>query len=415
MNETFAVTVPKPTWDTSAVLRRKCACGGSSSGKCADCQNKKSRNSIAVAPDIAPSTAHNLRSSEPHSHLQSGPFPAPRFGHDFSRVRVHADAADLGVPHVALLANELRSTVRDHRGSALSRFLLPANRPRLGEPQHANKSLSPVDLDHARSIGLDWGSRVAAKVFRTEAKVSVGATDSARAPYPKTREVDDPGDPDDPTLSAINGLTGCNLTLGLPWLIVTNPRCTAPCTLLHESTHFWDIAPCCVKAGIAYRAAPSAGKAAVAAAWGSWIGANRPWFECRAYRVSQTCGTALNTMALCWAPKSLVGKILVATGAATGAIVGSQVLGGAGAVAGGATGLAGGPAAPVTVPVGAGAGFITGELLGFLGGAGIGALAGGAAEALRRACCEAVAKYRSTAASKISKYCGAAGPTPCPF
>jgi len=228
-------------------------------------------------------------------------------------------------------------------------------------------------------------------------------------------EVSDPGDSDDPTLSAVNGRTGCIVPLGLPWLIVTNPRCTAPCTLLHESTHFWDISPCCVAAGAAWRAAPPAGKAAVVGSWGSWIRANRDFFECRAYRVSQTCGTALSTVALCFAPKSIVGRVLVAAGAATGAIVGSQLLGGAGAVAGGATGFAGGPAAPVTVPVGASAGFISGELLGFLGGAAIGAVAGAAAEALRERCCDDVAKYRATAASKISAHCGAAAATPCPF
>lgn len=277
-------------------------------------------------------------------------------------------------------------------------------------------STSPLHLAQARRIGEAWGSRIADTVLNSGRHVASDAFASLPnvARGSAISEVDGPGDSDDPTLMAITGRTGCNLALGLPWLTVTNSRCTAPCTLLHESTHFWDIAPCCVRAGIAYRAAPAAGKAAVAARWGSWISANRSWFECRAYRVSQTCGTGLSTIALCWAPESVVQTLLIGAGALAGAAIGSQVVGALGAGVGAGAGLGGGPAAPVTVPAGAAAGFVSGEMLGILVGAGLGALAGAGAEALRRRCCDDVGNYRSTAAAKIAAHCGA-GFTPCPF
>ena len=360
---------------------------------------------------------------------------------NFGHVGMPAGAAAL--PHytvskpvsselVKLMASELVDSIRDRR-----RGTIPLNsnshehKPHQSASKHAaeratialgqsTRSTSPVSLAYAKHIGEEWGSRIAGAMLNSRSHPTWGAfgflpSAGCAGCASQISEVDDPGDSDDPTLMAVNGKTGCLVPLGLPWLIVTNKKCTAPCTLLHESTHFWDISPCCVRAGMAFRAAPPAGKAAVVTSWRTWISANRSQFECRAYNVSKTCSTAVGIMALCWAPERVVGSVIVGAAALAGGLIGGQISGAAGAGAGAGVGLAGGPAAPVTVPAGAAAGFISGELLGFLTGAGIGALAGGATEALRRKCCIDLKSYHATASSKIATHCGAAAATPCPF
>jgi hypothetical protein len=79
------------------VLRRRCACGGTPGpdGECAACKAKRlRRRAVARGPQLAPPIVHDvLRSTgrplEPAARAQM----EARFGHDFSRVRVHTDAA----------------------------------------------------------------------------------------------------------------------------------------------------------------------------------------------------------------------------------------------------------------------------------------------------------------------------------
>jgi hypothetical protein len=78
-------------------LQRKCACGGSSglSGQCDDCQSqrlqRKARN--ASDPKEIPSIVHDvLRSPAQGLDPATQAFFTPRFGYDFSQVRVHTDA-----------------------------------------------------------------------------------------------------------------------------------------------------------------------------------------------------------------------------------------------------------------------------------------------------------------------------------
>jgi hypothetical protein len=77
------------------VLRRKCGCGGSKSGEaeCEDCKKKLQRSSAGTAaPSIAPPIIHEVLHSpgQPLDHEVRNYFE-PRFGHDFSKVRVHSD------------------------------------------------------------------------------------------------------------------------------------------------------------------------------------------------------------------------------------------------------------------------------------------------------------------------------------
>src|SRR6185437_14377403 len=79
----------------SAVLRRKCACGGSggSGGDCADCKKKLQRRAAGQGPEMAPPIVHDvLRSPGQPLDGATRSYFEPRFRHDFSSVRVHTDA-----------------------------------------------------------------------------------------------------------------------------------------------------------------------------------------------------------------------------------------------------------------------------------------------------------------------------------
>jgi hypothetical protein len=78
------------------LLQRKCACGGSTStgGKCDECRNKELQRKPAGAagPATAPPIVHEVLSSHGQPlDAQTRSFFEPRFGYDFSKVRVHAD------------------------------------------------------------------------------------------------------------------------------------------------------------------------------------------------------------------------------------------------------------------------------------------------------------------------------------
>jgi len=82
-------------------LQRKCACGGESgsNSECAECERKKlqrfaTQPSTSIPqPSEAPPIVHEvLRSPGRPLDQETRAFMEPRFGHDFSRVRVHDDS-----------------------------------------------------------------------------------------------------------------------------------------------------------------------------------------------------------------------------------------------------------------------------------------------------------------------------------
>jgi len=81
----------------STPLQRKCACGGAggSEGECEECKEKTLRRKAvdATTPSAAPPIVHEvLRSPGQPLDATTRAFFEPRFGHDFSRVRVHTDS-----------------------------------------------------------------------------------------------------------------------------------------------------------------------------------------------------------------------------------------------------------------------------------------------------------------------------------
>jgi hypothetical protein len=76
-------------------LQRKCSCGGNASGggECEACKKKKTlqlRATAGAQPAIAPPIVHEvLRSPGQPLDAATRTYMEPRFGHDFSKVRVH--------------------------------------------------------------------------------------------------------------------------------------------------------------------------------------------------------------------------------------------------------------------------------------------------------------------------------------
>lgn len=106
----------------SAILRRKCACGGSGDpgGQCAECEKKKlQRSGAGQAPEFAPHIVHEvLRAPGEPLDARTRAYFEARFGHDFSKVRLHADAE---AAESARAVNALAYTV--------GRDIVFANRP----------------------------------------------------------------------------------------------------------------------------------------------------------------------------------------------------------------------------------------------------------------------------------------------
>jgi len=102
LNERVSAPEKRPSGTArTAVLQRKCACGGSASAAtvCAECKKKnagtvqrKAQNTSTQNAAVAPPIVHDvLRSPGQALDHATRAFFEPRFGHDFSRVRVHTD------------------------------------------------------------------------------------------------------------------------------------------------------------------------------------------------------------------------------------------------------------------------------------------------------------------------------------
>ncbi|HLJ27813.1 MAG TPA: DUF4157 domain-containing protein [Candidatus Angelobacter sp.] len=82
--------------NTGVPLQRQCSCGSSGGqGECEECKQRKlQRQSKEIAgPATAPRVVHEvLRSSGQPLDKQTRAYFEPRFGHDFSKVRIHTDA-----------------------------------------------------------------------------------------------------------------------------------------------------------------------------------------------------------------------------------------------------------------------------------------------------------------------------------
>ena len=91
--------MPQPSFTPvrSNLLQRRCACGGTPgpTGECAECRNKSLQREVpnrTSTPPVPPVVHEVLRSSGQPLDTNARAFMEPRFGHDFSRVRIHTGA-----------------------------------------------------------------------------------------------------------------------------------------------------------------------------------------------------------------------------------------------------------------------------------------------------------------------------------
>lgn len=152
------VKLPSPPSVTPAptgLLQRKCACGGSPgpSGECADCQKKRlglQRKESGAAPAMAPPVVHDvLRSPGRPLEPEVRSSMEERFGHDFGRVRVHADAK---AAESAQAVGALAYTVGSHVAFAAGRYS-PASRE--GRRLLAHELVHTVQQGPASAPGED--------------------------------------------------------------------------------------------------------------------------------------------------------------------------------------------------------------------------------------------------------------------
>jgi hypothetical protein len=100
-----AIPIPSLTRAPPGLLQRKCACGRTASphGECEACRKKSESGTFQRGGDysssfkphpseVPPSVYDVLRSSGEPLDANTRSFFEPRFGHDFSQVRVHTDA-----------------------------------------------------------------------------------------------------------------------------------------------------------------------------------------------------------------------------------------------------------------------------------------------------------------------------------
>lgn len=157
---------------SSSLLQRKCECGRSAGfeNECEDCKKKKlQRRAIARGPATAPPVVHDVLKS-PGQPLDTGTraFFEPRFGHDFSKVRVHTDeqaaqsaqavdalAYTVGrrvvfntgqfSPHTTagrkLLAHELSHVVQQEGQNGIPETVAPAHDRAEGEADRVSESI----------------------------------------------------------------------------------------------------------------------------------------------------------------------------------------------------------------------------------------------------------------------------------
>src|SRR5256885_12630198 len=164
----------------SGLLQRKCACGGTPgpSGECEACRKKRLQRKgngtgaeTQNASTVPPIVHEVLRSPGQPLDAQTRAFMEPRFGHDFSTVRVHADGR---AAQSAKAVNALAYTVGSNIVFSIGRYApdVAAGRQLLAhEPEHvvqqnshAGMTLDTLGIGSADDAGEQQADRLARRV-----------------------------------------------------------------------------------------------------------------------------------------------------------------------------------------------------------------------------------------------------------
>jgi hypothetical protein len=205
-------TAPAPISNQPVLLRRKCACGGSSDGECEACKKDRLQRSALDADSVTsvPPIVHDvLRAPGAPLDAATRAVMEPHFGHDFGKVRVHADAAaaeSARAVHAAayavgrdvvfasgqyapgtragqrLMAHELAHVVQQRSEGSGSLAMGPVDDPAEREAARAADSFAVGHHQTARAaVGApgvvrraSWGTEYDAKDEAREAKLKAG-------------------------------------------------------------------------------------------------------------------------------------------------------------------------------------------------------------------------------------------------
>lgn len=162
---TAATRAPSFTLAQGGLLQRKCACGG-----CAKCREEELTVQRTAADRARPSAVppivrQVLRSTGQPLDQATRAFMEPRFGHDFSRVRVHTDAK---AAESARMVNALAYTVGRHVVFGTGQYSARTT---------AGQRLLAHELTHAAQQGL--------QPYTPEQAITMGENDR-----PEEREAD---------------------------------------------------------------------------------------------------------------------------------------------------------------------------------------------------------------------------------
>lgn len=304
-------------------LRRRCACGGTPGldGECAECRGKRlrRRGGGRASPAAAPPIVHEVLRS-PGQPLDAGARAsmAPYFGHDFGRVRVHADAraaqsakdinarAYAAGDHIVfgarqyaprteagerLLAHELAHVIQQQTGEA--------SRPTVVDsPEHEREADAAADAVRSHrpipALGPLYPGAVSRQKLVPDEPLRVERSFELdprlflvqmAAPAPKEGEKCEefPG-----------GSTDCEMdeTTGTPTGKVTQridetDPCTRPCVEQHEAVHVKQLKALCPALRDCYLAADKGKRPALDCAKMAIFGLKER--ECEAYKVSVPC------------------------------------------------------------------------------------------------------------------------------
>lgn len=169
-------------------LQRQCACGNHivAGGECAECRKKRLQRKATnhTEPETVPPIIHEvLRSPGQPLDPATRAFMEPRFGHDFSQVRVHTDGK---ASESAQAVNALAYTVGQHvvfgsgkfaPHSTAGRSLLAHELTHTVQQRGAAASLQPkLVIEQPDSPHETEASRVAASVLQNRQVPQIGAT-----------------------------------------------------------------------------------------------------------------------------------------------------------------------------------------------------------------------------------------------
>jgi hypothetical protein len=207
---------------SNGVLQRKCSCGQHTAGggECEECKKKRLQRQEGreVEPQTVPQIVHEvLRSPGSPLDQQARALMEPRFGQDFSRVRVHTDT---NAAESARVVNALAYTVGQNvvfgagqyaPGSDAGRHLLAHELTHVVQQKNTQNNGSTLRLDSANSQAESEAMRNSREFNRNNLPLNIQSNSSGNL-IARQREQDPGQTPPAPSEPTSKDTCGPNVT-----------------------------------------------------------------------------------------------------------------------------------------------------------------------------------------------------------